>query len=512
MTSKPFKIPLAGSYNTRVSATNILLGPDSGIVGIGVVGTMIVGKGGQATTKDQRFINCFTERVINSFTGKTTLYLVKRPGFASSLTPQAGSIGNAILLWTGAAGKIISAFGATNSSIYDSSTRLVTNNGDTTVITGKARSITETSISDTATLFIASNDSTGWYYQPAGTVTKIADGDYPGNAGLTTVGGFAHMDGYAFIMTSTGKIYNSDVNSLTSWAATSFISANSYPDAGIAAVRKGDKIMAFGTESIQFFYNAGNAAGSPLSRVEPMTLRVGCVGSDAITQVKDDIFWCGSSPQGGLSVYHYSGTSFNRISTPEIESILLLAGASNISLTSVMFYGRYFVIVMASNVTFLYCLEEKEWTELQGAGPLWYKCAGLSDGSPQATYAISKTSTSGKVFIVNPASYTFQDNGMGYQAIIQTSLIGESNTKTFWDEVEIVGDRQTSASSLSISYNDNDYAPADYVVLGTVDLSDARPRLQRAGTSYRRSWVLTHSANTPLRIEALAGRTSKATQ
>ena len=138
-----YRFPLAGSYNTRVAAVNVLT-TESGIVGIGVVGIMIVGKTGTTTTKDQRFVNCFTERVVNGYTGKTTLYLVKRPGFASSITPQAGSMGNALLVWTGNGQKVMSAFGATNSSIYDSTTQLVTNAADTTAITGLAKAIVET--------------------------------------------------------------------------------------------------------------------------------------------------------------------------------------------------------------------------------------------------------------------------------------------------------------------------------------------------------------------------------
>src|SRR3990167_6751356 len=119
--SEQYRFPLAGSYNTRIASTNVTT-TESGIVGIGVVGIMIVGLTGTTTTKDQRFVNCFTERVVNGYTGKTTLYLVKRPGFASVLTPQSGSIGNALLIWTGNAQKIMSAFGATNSSIDRKST------------------------------------------------------------------------------------------------------------------------------------------------------------------------------------------------------------------------------------------------------------------------------------------------------------------------------------------------------------------------------------------------------
>lgn len=501
-----FHIPLAGSYNTRVGSVNQLPSV-AGIVGVGIVGLMVVGiiEGAISTTvRDQRFVNCFSTRVVNPFTKETTFYCIKRPGFASHTTPQAGSIGNAILAWTGNANKIISAFGATNSSIYDATSQLVTNNGDTTKITGLARDITETFVGTTATLCIASSDSTGWFYQGT-TVTKIADADFPGNAALTTVGNFAHMDGYNFIMDSNGNIWNSDLNSITSWNSLSFIAANSYPDKGIGVVRQGDKIMAFGPESVQFFYNANaneGGAGTPLARVEPLTLKVGCVNASAIATVENKIYWAGSSAQGGVSVYEYT-TSLNKISTPEIDSIMLLAGVNSISLSSTRQFGRSFVVLLAGSLTFVYCVEEEAWHEWSGT-PLWFKFTAISAGSAQPAYSISKVDTSGKVFVINPSSMVFTDNGTTYTATIQTSKIGDANRRTFWHEIEIVGDKQGVTSPMTISYTDDDYET--FVTLGTVDLMDDRPRLSPCGSSYRRAWLLTNSANTPMRLETLSGR------
>lgn len=499
-----FRLPITGPYNTRINATNALTST-SGIVGAGVVGAMVVGRGAGVSTKDRRFVNCWTETISDQIQQSKTVYLVKRPGFAALNTPQSGSIGNAILVWTGqgTGTKVMSAFGATNSSIYDGTTRLVTNNSDTTVITGKATGITESIISSTPTLAITSSDSTAWYYQDAGTVTKISDGDYPGNAGKTVVGTFAHMDGYAFVLTQDGLLYNSDLNSLTAWSASSFLSVNSYPDKGVGCIRKGDKIMAFGTESIQFFYNAGNAIGSPLSRIEPMTVKVGCSNANAITQLGNDVYWSGSSPEGGLAVYGYSD-SIRKISSPEIDRILILAGANNISLSSLKIYGRSFVVVNASTVTFVYCLEEGLWHQWTSTTPLWSKCAGVSAGNEQVTYSISSLSTSGKVFVINPASYTYQDNGVSYTATAQSGLMGSGRNRNSYYDIELISDKEDSESIVTVAVSDDDYNTT--TTLGTIDLSQTRGRIPLAGSSYRRSWILSHSSNTPFRIEAIAGR------
>jgi len=498
MPIKEFRLPISGAYNTRFSAVNAL-DATSGYVGVGIVGSMIVGKTTQSTDKDVRFINCFAQTISDPVTGKKRAYTVKRPGFAESNIPAAGEKGYAILVWTGqgTGTKVISAFGDTNSTVYDGVTGLG-------AITGRSTGLTETVVGTTPTIVSSSNDSTAWYYDTGvGVMTKITDGDFPGNAGKTTVGTFAHMDGFACIATSDGGLYASDVNSVTAWTANSFDASSAYPDAGVAAVRFKNFIMYFGTESLQFYYNAG-LTPFPFAKAVAMTVKVGAVSADAIAQISDTVFWCGSTPQGGLSIFQYDGT-LNRVSTPEIDGIMILAGASNISLTTIRFYGRSFVLVKASTTTLVYCIEEKMWHEWNSTTPLWYKCAGVSIGGTMVNYAVTNVSTNGKVYIQNHATLVFTDDTVAYTARVQLPPedLGTYRKKQ-WDEITIVGDQEVSSSTLTIAYSDDDFQ--SYTTAGTVDLADALRRLTRLGASRRRGWVMTHAAATPMRLEFLEGR------
>lgn len=492
-----FRIPLAGPYTSRISSVNASDGT-SGYVGVGIVGLMVVGKTSSATSKDARYINAFCHTVSDPVTGSKRVYAVKRPGFATSITPASGNVGNAIYVWTGkgTGTDVISSFGSTNSTVYNGTSSLG-------AITGVCTGITETFVSATPTLTVTSTDNTGWYYDTGvGVMTKITDVDFPGNAGLTLAGTFAHIDGFACVMTTDGKVWASDLNTVTGWTATSFGSANSYPDKGVALVRHRNYMMAFGSESIQFFYNAG-LTPFPLANAANLTVKVGAVSATAITQISDTTFWCGSTPQGGLSVFQYDG-GLSRISTPEIDSILVLAGASNVSLTSLRFYGMSFVLVQAGAQTLVYCVEERMWHQWNSTTTLWYKCAGVSNGGVMVNYAISKDSTSGKVYVMNQALLVFTDDGTTYSAIIQLPPQDFGTMrKKFWNEMEVVGDVETSTSPLTISYSDDDYQT--YTVWGDVDLSAQRRRANRLGSARRRAWVFTHSANTPMRIEAMEG-------
>ena len=473
---KQFRLPLTGSLASRVSAVNAA-DSTSGYVGIGIVGLMIVGKPSQPTDKDQRFLNCFTQTTAD---GKK--YRVKRSGFSTLNTPASGQKGYAIIVWTGSGTgtDVITAFGETNSTIYNGTVSLG-------AITGRCTGLSETFVTTTPTICATSTDSTGWYYDSGvGVMTKIADADFPGNAGYTLAGTFVHLDGYAIIATTDGKLWASDLNSVTPWTATSFDSANAYPDRGVAAVRHRDTVILFGSDSMQVFQNAGRTP-FPLVKVDSLTARVGAVSMDAITQISDVTFWAGSTPQGGLSIFQFDG-AINRISTPEVDALLVLAGASNVTLSAIRTFGRSFVLVSAASETYAYCIEEKEWGPWSTTTPLWYKTCGVSMGSSMLTYSVSNKTTSGKVYTQNPGSMVFTDDGVAYTARMQLTPtdFGTMNKK-FWKEVTVVGDVETSASALTLACSDDNYQ--SFTTLATLDLSEQRPRATRLGASRRRAWA-----------------------
>lgn len=487
-----YTVPLTGKYNTRINKSNAL-SSNSGVVGVGVVGTFIVGQVSVSTDKDERWVNCFMTRE------GAKEYYVKRPGMAVLNTPATGEAGTAIIVWAGqgSGDKIITAFGGTNSRIFDGTTSIG-------AITGVCLGIVETFVgSQVPTLTITSDDSTGWYYDVAtGVTTKITDAQFPGNDGYTLVGSFAPIDGFNCVMTDDGKLWASDLNSITAWTANSYGSTDVSPDKGIGCVPWKNYIMAFGALSLEFWTNAG-LTPFPLVRSKTMTVNVGAIAAKAITKIADTIFWAGSTPQGGVSIFMWDG-KLSRISTPQQDFQFLLAGTTNISLTTLRFFGLSFVLVKASTSTFVYCLEDKRWHEWVSAKPYWERCAGLSVGNQVITYSVSELAADGVVYLINPASIVFTDDSTAYTATIQSAVDdqGSPNVK-FWHDLRVICDRELAASDLTITVSDDDYQTT--TTLGTVDLSQPNPRLTRLGASDRRAWQFSHSADTPFRIEKFVG-------
>jgi hypothetical protein len=238
-----------------------------------------------------------------------------------------------------------------------------------------------------------------------------------------------------------------------------------------------------------------------------MTQKVGAVSSDAIATLADNVFWCGSTDKGGLSIFQYDGST-SRISTPEQDFQLVLAGPTNISLTTLRFYGRSFVLVKANATTYVYCIEDKRWHEWNSTTPLWYKCAGLSSGTQILTYSISNISTSGKVYLINPAALVFTDDGVAYTATIQSGTTEADGRTMFFEFLRLIADTVDGAT-MTVSVSDDDYA--SWTVVGTVDMSVPEKRIDHLGASRQRAWKLTNSQNKEFRIEKALGEMSLGT-
>jgi len=471
-------------------------------VGIGVVGIMIVGQTVDPSAKDARYINCYKRTVGQE------VYLWKRSGLQAHTTNQSSAVGVDVMVWTGegTGTNYITAFGGVSSSIYNTTTLIGTNGAVTTNIGAKATRITETTINNNPVLYITASDNTGWFYDTtiSSVIVKISNANFPGNAGKTLAGFGSHLDGFAFQMDTQGGIWNSALNTISSWSATGVVNANLYPDKGVGCFRWRQYIVGFGPESMEFFYNAGNAQGSPLTRVANMAQKVGAVHADAVTVISDTIFFCGSTSQGGLAIYQFDG-QVQRVSPPEIDAVLLLAGAGNIKLTSLIDQGLHFVIIKAATSQYAYIVEEKFWFIWQTSLG-FTRFSGVSAGSSQIVYGVSELVTTGKVYKIDPSARVFQDDGAGYAARAQLTAVDPgAGGFTSYEEVQVRGDVEAGTSALSLVWSDDDYQT--YSNPRSLDLTENVPYTTRlGGTKAPRAFAVTHSDNTPMRLKELRVR------
>jgi hypothetical protein len=346
------------------------------------------------------------------------------------------------------------------------------------------------------------------------------------SGGYQLVGKMVHMDGYAFVMDIYGTIWNSDLNSLANWTSTSFINASKTPDGGIGLARMGTYVVAFGTSSIEYFQNTGNATGSPLTRVAGLAKNMGAaaLGDDAtptILEVDDSIYFIGFGKESqNIGVFRLIGTEVQKVSNAAIDRIINLnygsggnfgfAGAfSENGMTHILMspYSTQYGGNSYVSETPVYCHETKVW---------WFRKDNYSFSKIMAiqteatgtyfTYFLSSSSyVSGLLMLVS--GYTEKDVSTGaataFEMQIRTTPIdhGTDNLKEFTG-FTLIADTQTTAGTVSVSHSNNDYT--SFSTPKTIDMTVQQKKLASGlGWGRRRSWKITETVNRPFRAEAI---------
>jgi hypothetical protein len=215
------------------------------------------------------------------------------------------------------------------------------------------------------------------------TLTEITDGDYPNT---TAIGAFVSMDGYIFVMTTTGFIHNSDLGAPTAWTSTNKIAVTLNPDKGIGLGYHKNQIVAFSTDSIEFFYNAANATGSPLARTDQAAIQgIGCLTAKSIIPMADTLYWISGSG-ANLGVYKFDGFKPVKVSTEAIDNLLHMLGESFIyygQCGKLLHHGRelYYVSYGSASTYGVYVYDPMydEWY-------IWSMMGGIESGIiPSAT-------------------------------------------------------------------------------------------------------------------------------
>jgi hypothetical protein len=331
--------------------------------------------------------------------------------------------------------------------------------------------------------------------------------------------GICSLDGYIFIMNSQGSIYQStNPDDPTLFEAINVIRAESDPDPGVAIARHLNYIVAFGTYSMDVFYNAGNPTGSILNVNKAAKLEIGCACGPSVVTAEQTVIWCGQTKTGGKSIYLMDGLTPVKVSNRHVEKYLnsprLL---NNVYAYCVKISGHtlYVLTLIDAGTTLVYDLDEKSWTKWSSLN---------SDGSEtyfKFSHCVSDLGVYNGNFLLHeknslvselrPDIYgdTFDNlnvvtpvlNSIG---ILVITPLHDSGTKKrkFYSRVEVIGDTLDSfMGNLYLSHSDNDYNSFSYGRV--VDMSRMRPALYQNGSSRRRAWQITSQDWSPFRLEAL---------
>jgi len=346
------------------------------------------------------------------------------------------------------------------------------------------------------------------------TVDSATQVTIDGNATATTTGvsltfetgfpvdrvpGIAYLDGYINVMTPDATIWSSDANEPDSWPLDSNIVAQIEADKAVYLSKQLVYLLAFKKYSVEMFYDAGNAAGSPLSPVQGAKVSFGCRHAGSIANMEGTIFWVSQARDGGTAVYLMDNVKSAMISTPPIERLLQQADYTTVYSWCARVAGHkyYCVTLPSSNLSLVYDMTSQQWyqwTDYQGNYLPFVSATYTGDNQ-----AIFQHATNGNMYELEIVNAT--DDGQVITMDVYTpNYDGGTRKRKTVVIMDIIAD-QTNGSVLQVRCSDDDYQT--WTNFREVDLSKNRPMLINCGTFRRRAYHFRHQSATPLRIRAV---------
>jgi len=521
-----------------------------------------------SSTKDTRFINCIPESEKDNALRTTKTYLVKRPGMSNLHTalPAAAARGLCYFdgdLWsaiggylykgnsatpiltltgtTGHVGMVVGNSSSTGDYLFVCDGTVAWHISTSDVVTPvNAQQLLEIVVDAGGTgygaptaVFSGGGGGTGaaaTVVVEAGIVTAVnitnVGSGYTSAPTCTITGGGGSgatctvylqgfptphvptpkfMNGYIFLAESgTGNIFNSYLDDATKWDSSNFINAEMYPDDIVALARQNNQLIALGEYSLQFFYDAANASGSPLSTNDTTTVQIGTCAPYALSDNERNVIFITQSKTGGRSVWMLTGFVPSRISDEHVDRILELETTpADIRGYTVRTMGHYLYVINlpVMDRTLVYDMDEKVWSEWSSYSSSAHHVFGynyVADDGGGKPVMLHKTS--GVITRFDPAVY--QDISADiYVEAVSPRFDAGTMARKFLKDLYIIGDTTPTAQTLSIKWSDDDqntYSGTRTLAVGSQD-----QHFHQGGSFRRRSFTTWHTGNSSLRLEAL---------
>ena len=444
----------------------------------------------QTGVNDRRFINGIFDASQNSIARTQEVYFTFRPCLGTHLQPGGASTGRGVHYWAATStlysvfGNVIFAGGSTTLAMNTSSGRCwfeetPANTGDQVLIISDGQDNFTFNLSNVGTV-----------------IDENTDANYPTN----NLGPVVYLDTYLVQAQADGDIWNTRLNSVSSWAASNLTRAAWRGDELRFLHRIGDQLRFFGANSIESFYHQGTPIGSPFLRIQQNAKDFGIAAKETAAWSGETlVFVRESQAQGdGRQVYLMTEGSGKDISNSVINRFLDIEGQSISSATAWMerVGGQllYCLNLAAANRSWVYNIDNGTWSEWTATSST-QQFTGAYSTSHKGTVYIQGASD-GLVSILSVS--TFQDNGSAVPWTIQTERIsyGTNRIKTE-EELSLIAD--TAAVTVSTSWSDDDGKSFTYPV--EIDCSVIDKRITRLGSFRERLYRFSATPATSFRAQ-----------
>lgn len=311
------------------------------------------------------------------------------------------------------------------------------------------------------------------------------------------------LDGYVFVSKkNTATIHCSTLNNPLDWSVLDTIDAEMEADVILRMAKINNYLLVFGSNTIEYFWDAGNESpDTPLQRNDTPIKMNKYLGGMSVYGNK--VFYIGTDAGGQPDIFVLQDFKIESIGIPSISRYLSTCSEDFATWTGniISVQGHTFYIVKAGlNKTFVYDVNTKLWVRWayqdNSIFNIQHSTVGNSSNATLSLFSLDNTDA------IYKFSNTYQDNGVNYTCIITTDEFdfGSLNRKTM-KRCGIIADRPHTNNNILLQWSDNDYRT--YSTARSINLNQDMPCTYQLGSFRQRSFKLTYTQNTALRIQGL---------
>lgn len=315
------------------------------------------------------------------------------------------------------------------------------------------------------------------------------------------------LDGYLnLVQANSGNVWNSESNNPLLWNASWFFTAEQQPSLINRLCVVNNYLVVFTTNSIQYWWDAANASGSPY-QLNPTPIKMSqYLGGFA--QKSNTVYFIGMGRSSQPSLFELKDFNIQEVGIPTVGRYLNYVTEQNQEQYTtwrgniVSCQGHDFYLLAAGNYTYVCDLDHNYWTRWAFQGltnfPMLFSTRVVSPTFNETVFAFKGTSS----ILYNMGDTLYQDNGINYTVSLVTEKL-DFNTlnNKFMSRLSIVGDWPGATSYVTAQWTDNDYQTYNPSV--QINLDQPLPTTRQLGMFRQRAFQFTYADNYPLRVTAI---------